>query len=675
MFDGIVGQLEHFRNMMEGYVDQTETAGYIVSQQYYSALIDNEQDTLEKLNEERGQLVASLNDAVNSGAIAKESEAWYSMWDSINSVDEAIQDSTTSLIEFKNEMRQIEWDIFDLFQDAVSGITTESDFLVDLMSNDKLFDDRGDITDQGKATMGLHTVNYNTYMSQADEYRKAIDELNKEIEKDPYNQNLLERRKELLELQQESIIAAEDEKEALRDLVEDGINAELDSLQDLIDKYTEALDSQKDLYDYQLEISEKQKEIANLEKQLAAYQGDDSEEGAANRQDIQNQLNEAKQDMEQTLFDRAISEQQKLAQSLFDDYSQVLNMRLDNIDLLLTDIIGNVNSESSAIRDTIISEAQDVGYKLTDSMNTIWGDGSKLMNVITTYGNNFTSAVTGVQTAINNLKDIIQQAIAASNKKASSNISSTKKNSSSSSSSSTSSSNKKNTSNKTSSSGKGDGKARVGDRVTFTGKYYYDSYGKNPAGNRYSGVANGVVIDSYSATKYGGSGKNTGSYDVHIKGADGKYGDLGWVKLSQLKGYRTGIKAIPEDELAWTNENGEPETIITGDGSILTPLPKGSSVLNTEAHNNIWDMATDPSDFIKRNLDIDTSTLLAQNNKPSQINNTISISIPIDKVQDYNDFIRQLQKDPKAEKLIQSIAFDQVTGRGRLGKYNVNFNK
>ena len=246
MFDGIVGKLEHFRNMMEGYVDQTETAGYIVSQQYYSALIDNEQDTLEKLNEERDQLVASLNNAVNSGAIVKESEAWFDMQSQINDVSEAIQDSTTSLIEFKNEMRQIEWDIFDLFQDAVSGITTESDFLVDLMSNDKLFDDRGDITDQGKATMGLHTVNYNTYMSQADEYRKAIDELNKEIEKDPYNQNLLERRKELLELQQESIIAAEDEKEALRDLVEDGINAELDSLQDLIDKYTDMLDSQKD---------------------------------------------------------------------------------------------------------------------------------------------------------------------------------------------------------------------------------------------------------------------------------------------------------------------------------------------------------------------------------------------------------------------------------------------
>lgn len=672
MFDGIVGQLEHFRNMMEGYVDQTETAGYIVSQQYYSALIDNEQDTLEKLNEERDQLVASLNNAVNSGAIVKESEAWFDMQSQINDVSEAIQDSTTSLIEFRNEMRQIEWDIFDLFQEAVSGITTESDFLVDLMSNDKLFDDRGQITDQGKATMGLHTVNYNTYMSQADEYRKAIDELNKEIEKDPYNQNLLERRKELLELQQESILAANDEKDAIRDLVEDGINAELESLDELINKYLEARNEAKDLYDYEREIAEKQKEIADIEKQLAAYQGDDSEEGAANRQDLQNQLNEARQDMEETLFERSISEVNKILTDLQDQYSQVLNMRLDNLDLLLTDIIGNVNSESSAIRDTIIAEADDVGYKLTESMNTIWGDGSKLMNVITTYGNNFTSAVTGVQTAINNLKDIIQQAIAASNKKASSNISSTKKNSSSSS-SSTSSSNKKNTSNKTSSSGKGDGKARVGDRVTFTGKYYYDSYGKNPAGNRYSGVANGVVIDSYSATKYGGSGKNTGSYDVHIKGANGKYGDLGWVKLSQLKGYRTGIRTIPEDDLVWTNEGGDPETIIRKDGSILTPVKRGDSVYNTKAHNNLWDMANDPSEFIKKNLDVGSSTLPKLDVAQSQINNTISINIPIDKVLDYNDFIRQMQNDPKAERLIQSIAFDQLTGRGKMGKYKVNF--
>ena len=246
MFDGIVGQLEHFRNMMEGYVDQTETAGYIVSQKYYTALIDNEEATLSRLNEERNQLIASLNDAVNSGAITKESEAWFDMQSQINEVNEAIQDSTTSIIEFKNSIRDIEWDIFDKLQDSISEITSESDFLIELMSNDKLFSDNGTITNQGKSTMGLHGVNYNVYMSQADEYRKEMEAIQADLSKDPYNQELIERRRELLELQQESILAAEDEKDAIKSLVQDGIETELDSLSDLIDKYTDALDSQKD---------------------------------------------------------------------------------------------------------------------------------------------------------------------------------------------------------------------------------------------------------------------------------------------------------------------------------------------------------------------------------------------------------------------------------------------
>ena len=80
------------------------------------------------------------------------------------------------------------------------------------------------------------------------------------------------------------------------------------------------------------------------------------------------------------------------------------------------------------------------------------------------------------------------------------------------------------------SSGGGDGKLSVGDTATFTGQYYYDSYGLTPIGSKYSGVANGVVIDNVNNNPYG----------IHIHSADGKYGDLGWVKKSQLSGYDTG---------------------------------------------------------------------------------------------------------------------------------------
>lgn len=69
------------------------------------------------------------------------SQAWYEMQQEINGCNEAIQDANTSIIEYGNSIRNIKWEVFDKLQDKISGITQESDFLIDLMSNDKLFDD------------------------------------------------------------------------------------------------------------------------------------------------------------------------------------------------------------------------------------------------------------------------------------------------------------------------------------------------------------------------------------------------------------------------------------------------------------------------------------------------------------------------------------------------------
>ncbi|OUO31166.1 hypothetical protein B5F86_01435 [Lachnoclostridium sp. An298] len=137
----------------------------------------------------------------------------------------------------------------------------------------------------------------------------------------------------------------------------------------------------------------------------------------------------------------------------------------------------------------------------------------------------------------------------------------------------------------------GDGKPRVGDKATLTGWYYYDSYGKNPAGNRYSGVKNGVIIDAYSASKYGGNGRNTGGFDVHIKSADGKYGDLGWVKLSQLKGYATGTKGITNSvEIARVDELGKELRIKRG-GDIYEMFRYGDAVVPKHMTDNLFTLA------------------------------------------------------------------------------------
>ena len=76
----------------------------------------------------------------------------------------------------------------------------------------------------------------------------------------------------------------------------------------------------------------------------------------------------------------------------------------------------------------------------------------------------------------------------------------------------------------------GDNNLVVGETATYSGKYYYDSYGSSPTGSKYSGIANGIVVDRITNNPYG----------IHIHSADGRYRDLGWVKKSQLSGYDTG---------------------------------------------------------------------------------------------------------------------------------------
>lgn len=151
----------------------------------------------------------------------------------------------------------------------------------------------------------------------------------------------------------------------------------------------------------------------------------------------------------------------------------------------------------------------------------------------------------------------------------------------------------------------GDGVPKVGDRATLSGSYYYDSWGESPAGSRYSGVKNGVVIDSYSAKKYGGNANRTGSFDVHIKSADGKYGDLGWVKLSQLSGYATGTKGITNPvEIARVDELGKELRIKRG-GDIYEMFRYGDAVVPKHMTDNLFTLADHTNEVMETINNVD----------------------------------------------------------------------
>lgn len=179
----------------------------------------------------------------------------------------------------------------------------------------------------------------------------------------------------------------------------------------------------------------------------------------------------------------------------------------------------------------------------------------------------------------------------------------------------------------------GDGIPRVGDVVTFTGSYYNDSWGMSPKGSRFSGQPGAVVIDSYTAREYGGNGRTTGDFKIHIKSAhDPNYSDLGWVRLSQISGYEKGTDRIHGDQLVWTNENkdtkhhGVSELIYRKkDGAVLTPVQDGDSILPADFVSNLAALsAIDPREF---GMNVSITPNLVQTNIPQNISNVGNVTV------------------------------------------------
>ena len=704
-YDGFLSVIEHERNMLEEYISQSEASGYIVSTKYYDALINVEKANIAKLEEEKEALLTSLEEAVNSGTIKPDSEAWHEMVSEIDQVTLSILEANTSLIEFNNSIRDIEWQIFDMLQEQISQVTDEANFLIDLFSNDKLYDDKGQLTDEGMATMGLHGQNYNTYMEQANKYAEEMLKINKKLADDPYNQDLIERRQELLELQQESILAAEDEKQAIVDMVKEGIELELDALSELINKYTDALDSQKDLYDYQKKVKEQVEEIAMLEKQLSAYAGDNSEETRSKIQEIKVSLEEARENLEETEYDRYIEDQKKLLDELYLEYETILNMRLDNIDSLLSDMITGINNNATTIKDALIGKSDSLGYTLSDTMKNIWtakDDDGNDVNVLAIYSKGIQDSITSLSSALSGFSTNIENMTASLDSSANTNVQSatissavyseqaqsetydvsTAINASGSTASSGSTDTKINNSDTkktddTKKSNSTDSKSNSSNKTNKTNKndnifdYKKDSYPKSKL-NTSTSVVDRLKYSNYDSSfsarsdyysEMGFSGTYTGSAKQNTQ-------MLSWMKKN---GYKNGHYRLSKNELAWTQEGRGMEAIIRpSDGAILTPLVKDDSVLKASATSNMFNFFNDPSSFIRDNLNIGNSVsgIPSHSASGNTYDNDFSMQVVLPNVQNYEQFKYAMQHDKSFEKMVRAMTVDKMFGGSSLKKYN-----
>ena len=132
--------------------------------------------------------------------------------------------------------------------------------------------------------------------------------------------------------------------------------------------------------------------------------------------------------------------------------------------------------------------------------------------------------------------------------------------------------------------------------------------------------------------------------------------------------YAVGLKNAPKAENAWVNELGNESIVKPSENAIVTHIAKGDSVLTADATRNIWDMASDPSDFISKNLFSNgvlsgiESCLTVNNNRIEEV----KFNLP--NVCNYEEFMTRMQHDKKFENMITDMTIGRINGGSKFAK-------
>lgn len=678
-FEEVLGKVNSITDLYSKDNDLLEEQGWFASTLLNSSMMEQEQKNLVKLEQERDALTKALNSAMESGKIEAESEDWYSMQSAIDDCTLSIYDAKKALVEYDNAIRQINWDAFDRTRDDVNNLIDETQFLVDLLKDEDITDDNGNMNDNGKAAQALIAQKYQLYLNQAKAYKDEILKINEELANDPYDKELLDRKQELIKAQQEAINSSISEKDALKDLVQEGYDTFLDKLDEVIQKYKDLMSQQKDAYDYEKSIKEKTKALNALEKQYSAVQGDNSEEGKKNIQQLKDQINTAKDDLKDTEYEKLISDTQAILDNLTDTTKTWLDGRLDSFDVTMQEIIDQSNENASNISQTITSTAENYGYKLSESMSNIWStNASNITNginsVLGDFSNKFVEGNNAINSVCNSINSAVQGLLANSNAEAQRVADEIARQ-------------------QAEQNANTDGGYSDGGGSSDSGDDWSDNWDNSDSGSSDDGGSDGVnwiyspddfpkdeldisssIVDRIKWHDYDSSFSARAGYYEQMGNDDPYYGtseqNIQMLEYMKSHGLKKGSKSA-HGGLTLTDEDGlGSEVIFSKKYGTLRKLDAGDMVFNADQVEKLWNLSKGMPNMFVDNLGAKLPDIPnISNNLANKVDvefGDVTLSLP--NVKNYEDFMKQMVSDKRFLKAVQEGTLGQVLGRNSLNK-------
>lgn len=388
-YDNKAGLIEQRKNAVSNSLNIAEAKGQLIGEAYYTRQANAVKSDMKLKQEEAGKLAKKLS------TIKFGSNEWYEAQEALNGVYESIQQDEQELVEFQKSINELKFDRFDELLNKLGDITDETDFLIDMLDSDNLFNsDTGIISQDGITAMGLTAQNYDTYLAEAQKYKDAIADLNEmyndgEIGLTDYNSKL----REYQQGQRDSIKSANEAKKSLVAYVKQGLDAQNDALEEAISKKKELLETDKSLKEWNDKLADSNKNIAKLEKQIEALEGDDSEENRKKLQQLKSDLQDARKDQSDMLYDHSVSDQEDALDKMLENSKKQAEDYLKDTNKVFSDALTYVNANSSQVASNIEKISKDTGYDISTYITNAWEKGG---NAVGDYASTLSSNVPNI---------------------------------------------------------------------------------------------------------------------------------------------------------------------------------------------------------------------------------------------------------------------------------------
>lgn len=387
-FDKQEAYLQALLERNENYQDWFTGKGWTEDVSTLKGSIEYTKQLQELLTDKWVALKSEFDSLVASGSIKEYTDEWWEWNTTLQEIHNSIIETNISLDEMKHTIQQVRFNRFEKALDQFDALTDDVDTINSLISDSGLFNDDATIRTNGLVKAGLASINLVTARKQVQVYNNAIEALKRDLEQgmltqEQYNEALADFKSR----QNDAIRAVYAARQAILDIVRDGINAETEAYNKLIAAKKEALSDEYEAHNRQKQIKEYQDNITRIQSQINAMQYDDTAETVAKRKKLEEELRKAQEELDEYYYEQSYNDQQDALDDAQESFEEAQDDRLDELETNLDaqnaaieEYLGKVKDEHKAVYDELVKLAEQYGIELTDELLKPWESAEDALN-------------------------------------------------------------------------------------------------------------------------------------------------------------------------------------------------------------------------------------------------------------------------------------------------------